>query len=149
MTEENARTQFLKGIKVDISYYLAIQEVEYLISSIITIKNDIRENRRVVSEDGIIDMTVLEPYNHTNEFIMAVARAWNLVFGDPNVALEVFHKTSGLNNIEASAKAVMRDVILEDIALDPTYWMGVPKIAALAKHYLEGKGKTDGKSSES
>ena len=137
MTEESARREYLKeNTKIDVSAYLAIQEIDYLIDTVLHIQRTIRGDNQHLKEDSIRDLTMLESFNYSKSFVDAVMKAWQLTFGNVKVALEIFKSNSGLQNI-------MRNAILKDIEENPVDWMNVPRIAALAAYYLNSSEKDD------
>ena len=137
MTEESARREYLKeNTKIDVSAYLAIQEIDYLSDTVLHIQRTIRSDNQHLKEDSIRDLTMLESFNYSKSFVDAVMKAWQLTFGNIKVALEIFKSNSGLQNI-------MRNAILRDIEENPVDWMNVPRIAALAAYYLNSSEKDD------
>jgi len=133
MTEERARIEDLKKIKINKDYFKALQEIDFIIDSIDSIRKNMKENH--VSEDRQ-GLEFFTSYSLKLSFIKTVAYVWNLIYSNPEVAMEIWKYTRVGSANEFIGIGKVREIIINDIKVNPLNWVGVEHIDALAQYYL-------------
>lgn len=138
MTEEKARSDFLKGIEIDKTLYIAMQEIEFIFNTIKIIRNSLKDAHNT----SLSGLQCLDGYNFTDSYIQTVGRVWNILFGNMDNAMKIFLSTDSISNIiNPNTVIIMKEMVLDDIKTNPVEWLNTPKIEWLARYYIEKSEK--------
>jgi len=134
VTEEKARLDFLKGIEIDKTLYIAMQEIEFIFETIKIVRNSLKDDHN----KSLSGLQCLDGYNFKDSYIQAVGRVWNILFGNMDNAMSIFLSTDSISNIiNPNTVLIMKKMVLDDIKSNPVEWINTPKIDGLARYYIE------------